>query len=63
DQESGIELALKALNEIHHATEDTVASTQSVAEEARSLTELASSLRAATTARPSKSDDPAPTEP
>jgi methyl-accepting chemotaxis protein len=47
-QESGIEQALMALNEIHHATEDTVASTHSVAEEARSLNELASTLRTAT---------------
>jgi methyl-accepting chemotaxis protein len=47
-QESEIEQVLKSLNEIHHATEDTVASTQSVAEEARTLTELATTLRAAT---------------
>lgn len=47
-QESGIEQALMALNEIHHATEDTVASTHSVAAEAQSLNELASALRSAT---------------
>jgi methyl-accepting chemotaxis protein len=44
-QESGIEQALKAMNEIYLATEDTVASTHQVAEEARSLDSLASSLR------------------
>jgi methyl-accepting chemotaxis protein len=47
-QESEIEQVLKSLNEIHHATEDTVASTQSVADEARTLTELATTLRTAT---------------
>ena len=46
-QENGIEQVLKAMNEIHIATEGTVASTHQVAAEARSLNELATSLRAA----------------
>jgi methyl-accepting chemotaxis protein len=44
-QESGIEQVLKAMNEIAHATADTVQSTQHVEKEARSLNVLASSLR------------------
>ena len=49
-QESAIEQVLKAMNEIGHATEETVASTQEVAREARALNDLASTLRAATRA-------------
>ncbi len=44
-QESSIERALKAMNGIAHATDDTMASTQHVAREARSLNALASSLQ------------------
>jgi methyl-accepting chemotaxis protein len=49
-QEGGIELALKAMNQISLATEETVTSTQHVAREARELEGLAASLRAATRA-------------
>ena len=47
-QEGAIEQVLKALNELSHATEGTVASTHEVAREARSLNELASFLESAT---------------
>jgi methyl-accepting chemotaxis protein len=46
-QESGIEQALKAMNQISHATDGTMASTQEVAREARSLNDLATTLRQA----------------
>lgn len=49
-QEGGIELALKAMNQIALATEETVTSTQHVAREARELEAMAASLRAATRA-------------
>jgi methyl-accepting chemotaxis protein len=48
-QEGAIERVLKAMNELSHATEGTVASTHEVAREARSLNELASFLKSATT--------------
>jgi len=51
-QESGIEQALKAMNQISHATEGTMASTQEVAKEARSLNDLATTLRQAVKADP-----------
>ncbi len=44
-QEGDIEQVLKAMNEIAHATEGTVVSTRAVESEARSLNELAASLR------------------
>jgi methyl-accepting chemotaxis protein len=44
-QDHGIEEVLKAMNEIHAATEAAIASTQSVALQARSLNDLASGLR------------------
>ncbi|HET6439806.1 MAG TPA: chemotaxis protein [Anaeromyxobacter sp.] len=44
-QEGDIEQVLKAMNEIAHATAGTVASTQFVEREARSLNDLAGSLR------------------
>jgi methyl-accepting chemotaxis protein len=47
-QEGSIEQVLKAMNELSHATEGTVASTHEVAREARSLNELASFLKTAT---------------
>jgi methyl-accepting chemotaxis protein len=47
-QEGAIEQALKAMNQISHATEETLASTHEVAREARSLNELASFLKTAT---------------
>ncbi|HTN53150.1 MAG TPA: methyl-accepting chemotaxis protein, partial [Anaeromyxobacter sp.] len=46
-QESGFEQVLKAMTEIAHATEETVASTEAVGQEARSLNDLAASLQAA----------------
>ena len=51
-QESGIEQVLKAMNQIAHATEGTMASTQEVAKEARSLNALATTLRQAVKADP-----------
>jgi methyl-accepting chemotaxis protein len=47
-QENGIEQVLKAMNEIYLATEDTVASTHQVAQEAKSLNQLASHLKTST---------------
>ena len=47
-QEGAIEQVLKAMNEIAHATDDTLASTREVDREARALNELATFLRAAT---------------
>jgi methyl-accepting chemotaxis protein len=47
-QEGAIEGVLKAMNELSHATEGTVASTREVAREARALNELASFLETAT---------------
>jgi methyl-accepting chemotaxis protein len=47
-QEGAIEQVLKAMNELSHATEGTVAQTHEVAREARSLNELASFLKSAT---------------
>jgi methyl-accepting chemotaxis protein len=44
-QEVAIEHALRAMNAISHATEETVASTRAVEREARALTELATSLQ------------------
>ncbi len=44
-QEGDIEQVLKAMNEISHATAGTVVSTQTVESEARSLNDLAASLR------------------
>jgi methyl-accepting chemotaxis protein len=49
-QDQGIEQVMKAMNEIYVATEDTVASTHQVAAEAKSLNELAQSLKATTRA-------------
>ncbi len=46
-QDHGIEEVLKAMNEIYAATEAAIASTQSVALQARSLNDLASGLRSA----------------
>ena len=46
-QEAGVEQVLKAMAEISHATEGTMASTQEVAREARSLNDLAHMLRQA----------------
>ncbi len=51
-QESGIEQVLKAMNQISHATEGTMASTHEVAKEARSLNDLATMLRQAVKADP-----------
>jgi methyl-accepting chemotaxis protein len=51
-QESGIEQVLKAMNQISLATEGTMASTQEVAKEARSLNDLATMLRQAVKAGP-----------
>jgi methyl-accepting chemotaxis protein len=51
-QESGIEQVLKAMNQISLATEGTMASTQEVAKEARSLNDLATTLRQAVKADP-----------
>lgn len=45
-QDHGIDEVLKAMNEIHAATEAAVASTQAVAAQARSLNDLASGLSA-----------------
>lgn len=47
-QESGIDQVLRAMNEIYLATEDTVASTHQVAQEAKSLNQLASHLKTST---------------
>jgi methyl-accepting chemotaxis protein len=47
-QENGIDQVLKAMNEIYLATEDTVASTHQVAQEAKSLNQLASHLKSST---------------
>jgi hypothetical protein len=44
-QEVAIEHALRAMNGISHATEDTVASTRAVEREAKALTDLATSLQ------------------
>jgi len=44
-QEAAVEQVLKAMAEISHATEDTMASTHEVAKEARSLNDLAHMLR------------------
>jgi methyl-accepting chemotaxis protein len=44
-QENGIEQVMKAMNEIYVATQDTVTSTHEVAAGAKSLNELASTLR------------------
>ena len=57
-QEGDIERVLKAMSEIAHATAGTVVSTQHVEREARSLNDLAASLRAAVQA-----DDPPPPAP
>jgi methyl-accepting chemotaxis protein len=46
-QEAGVEQVLKAMAEISHATEGTMASTHEVAKEARSLNDLAHMLRQA----------------
>lgn len=46
-QDHGIEEVLKAMNEIYAATEAAIASTQSVALQARSLNDLASGLKSA----------------
>jgi methyl-accepting chemotaxis protein len=46
-QEVAIEHALRAMNGISHATEETVASTRAVEREARALTDLATSLQEA----------------
>jgi methyl-accepting chemotaxis protein len=46
-QEAGVEEVLKAMAEISHATEGTMASTHEVAKEARSLNDLAHMLRQA----------------
>jgi methyl-accepting chemotaxis protein len=59
-QEAGVEQVLKAMAEISHATEDTMASTHEVAKEARSLNKLAHMLRQAVKGVP---EAPAPAGP
>jgi len=49
-QEGAIEQVLKSMNEIAHATDETLASTHEVDREARALNELATLLKAATKA-------------
>lgn len=56
-QEAGVEQVLKAMAEISHATEDTMASTHEVAKEARSLNDLAHMLRQAVKGGPGSPPD------
>jgi methyl-accepting chemotaxis protein len=46
-QDHGIDQVLKAMNEIYLATQETMASTQAVATEAKALNDLASGLKRA----------------
>jgi methyl-accepting chemotaxis protein len=59
-QESDIEQVLKAMNEIAHSTAGAAVSTQRVESEARSLNDLAASLRAAVKAQDDVSPAPVP---